>query len=208
MVPPARYSPAYMSEPIDAIAALFAGEGMREYFGEPVSVGVHMLQTAALAESSGAPDHLVAAALLHDIGHVRGVQIAHILLSGTTDRHEEVGAGWLSAWFPAEVIEPVRLHEAARRYLCVVDENYLSSLSRESACTLRKQGGPMTTREARAFEQLPYAQAAIAVRRWDEAAKDPTARTPEFDHFRPVLERVLASSACDAEPGWQRPAQR
>jgi gamma-butyrobetaine dioxygenase len=184
-----------MTDPIDAIAALFAGEGMREYFGEAVSVGVHMLQAATLAENSGAPDHLVAAALLHDIGHVRGVQIAHILLSGTTDRHEEVGAGWLSAWFPAEVIEPVRLHVAAKRYLCAVEQDYLASLSRESACTLRRQGGPMSSREVREFEQSPHAQAAIAVRRWDEAAKDPAAQTPDFDHFRPVLERVLASSA-------------
>jgi gamma-butyrobetaine dioxygenase len=57
--------------------------------------------------------------------------------------------------------------------------------------TLGVQGGPMTGAEAREFEALPYAADAVAVRRWDDRAKDPEAATPDFAHFRPLLERLL-----------------
>ena len=186
-----------MNDPIDEIAGLFSGDGMRNYFGEAVSVSVHMLQAAALAEADGAGDHLVAAALLHDIGHVRGVLSGHDLMSGAPDdrhgddRHEETGATWLAQWFPGEVTEPVRLHVAAKRYLCAVDPEYRSRLSPASVSTLEVQGGPMTAEQAHTFASLASAEDAIAVRRWDEAAKDPAAATPDFDHFRPMLQRLL-----------------
>lgn len=180
---------------IDTLAALFANEGSREYFGEAVSVSTHMLQAGALAEAASAPDRLVAAALLHDVGHFRGILTGADLMAGRDNRHEETGADWLSQWLPVEVTEPVRLHVPAKRYLCCVDAEYFARLSPASVYTLGVQGGLMTPDEARAFEAMPYAADAIAVRRWDEAAKDPLAPTPEFEHFRPVLERLLRQAA-------------
>jgi len=170
-------------DPVDAVAALFEERGRREYFGEVVSVSTHMLQTAALAARAGAPDALIVAALLHDVGHLLSTQ------SGD-DRHEQTGAEWLSDWLPAEVTEPIRLHVAAKRYLCAADAEYVSGLSAASAQSLELQGGPMNGDELRQFETLLYAADAVAVRRWDDLAKDPTAATPPFDDFRPLLRRL------------------
>ena len=163
---------------VEAIGELFAGPGARDYLGEPVSIGEHMRQAGALAEAAGAEPALVAAALLHDVGHLR---------SETEDRHGEAGAGWLSQWFSPAVTEPVRLHVAAKRYLCAADAGYFGLLSAESVRTLSLQGGPMTAAEAAAFGELPHAQDAVAVRRWDDQAKDPEITPPPFAHFAPLL---------------------
>jgi gamma-butyrobetaine dioxygenase len=178
--------------PIDVIASLFDQEGQREYFGEAVSVSTHMLQAAALAELAGSPDALVAAALLHDIGHLRTLGSA-----AGDPRHEEVGAAWLAQWLPASVTEPVRLHVAAKRYLCAAEPGYLERLSPASVQSLAVQGGPMSGDEVRAFRQQRFIEDAVAVRRWDDAAKDPAAPTPQFEHFRPLLARFLSSFATD-----------
>ncbi len=175
---------------IDIIGELFDGEGARAYQGEEVTLAAHMRQAGALAEAAGAPPAQVAAALLHDVGHVcqaggRGQT------EGTENRHGETGAAWLSQWFPAEVTEPVRLHVAAKRYLCAVVPGYSGRLSAASAHTLSVQGGPMNAGEVAEFETMPYASAAVAVRRWDEAAKESAAGVPAFDHFRPLLTGLL-----------------
>ncbi|MGF1428925.1 2-trimethylaminoethylphosphonate dioxygenase [Kitasatospora sp. LaBMicrA B282] len=177
---------------LDELAALFAGEGAAEYLGEAVTQAEHMLQAAALAERAGAPDHLVAAALLHDVGHFHGVVTGRQLMLGEDNRHSDTGADWLARWFGPAVTEPIRLHVAAKRYLCTVEPAYRAQLSEASEYTLKVQGGPMTAERAAAFAELPGAADAVAVRRWDDQAKDPDTATPSFDHFRPLLECLLA----------------
>jgi gamma-butyrobetaine dioxygenase len=177
-------------ESIDTLRDLFASRGDAEYLGERVSVAAHMLQAGALAEAAGASEHLVAAALLHDLGH---------LVSPTSResdaRHEESGAEWLlELGFPLAVTQPVRLHVAAKRYLCAVEPTYLQALSPASRRSLALQGGPMSAWESEAFALQEYAGAAVAVRRWDEAAKDPSATTPAFEHFQTMLNRILRGS--------------
>jgi gamma-butyrobetaine dioxygenase len=167
---------------IDTIGELFAGPGARDYLGEPVTIGEHLLQAGALAEAAGADAALVAAALLHDVGHLRRE-------AGLG--HGEAGARWLSQWFGQAVTEPVRLHVAAKRYLCAVEPGYSGLLSAESVRSLALQGGPMTAAEAAAFEATPHAQDAVAVRRWDDQAKDPAVSAPPFAHFAPLLEALL-----------------
>jgi gamma-butyrobetaine dioxygenase len=179
---------------------VFAGEGLRSYLGEEVSIATHMLQAGALAESAGAPDYLVAAALLHDVGHFDeiGARQTDVQRREPMDyRHQDTGADWLAQWFPRNVTEPVRLHVMAKRYLCTIQPGYFDRLSPASVHTLALQGGPLTEDEARAFERLPDARAAVAVRRWDEAAKDPTLATPAFDHFRPLLLQLAAPGDSD-----------
>ena len=183
-----------MSDAVEIIANLFTHEGEREYFGEAVTQATHMLQAAGLAEAEGAGDYLIAAALLHDVGHFRGLSSGHDLMAGTDNRHEETGAAWLAQWFPPEVTEPVRLHVPAKRYLCAVDPDYFGKLSEASVFTLKVQGGPMSSSEVIAFEKEQFAQDAVAVRKWDEAAKDPNAATPDFEHFRPLLEGLVTGS--------------
>ena len=182
--------------PIDHLVELFAGDGLDSYLGEEVSIATHMLQAAALAESAGADACLVAASLLHDVGHFteigRGRTDAQHLES-TDHRDQESGADWLAQWFPADVSEPVRLHVMAKRYLCAVEPGYLGKLSPASVHTLSPQGGPLTAADARAFERLPHALAAVSVRRWDDAAKDPAVTPPPFEHFRPLLSALAFS---------------
>jgi phosphonate degradation associated HDIG domain protein len=187
------------ASPADRIAALFRSDGAADYLGEPVTVAQHLLQAAALAEAAGAPAALVAAALLHDVGHLRGAdsladetrRSGRELMAGTDNRHGERGAAWLARWFPAAVTEPVRLHVAAKRYLCATEPAYFALLSPASVYTLSVQGGPMTAAEAREFEAEPHAADAIAVRRWDDAAKDPAADVPGIDRYRPLLAGLL-----------------
>ena len=167
---------------IDAIAELFAGPGARDYLGEAVTIGEHMRQAGALAEAAEAAAPLVAAALLHDIGHLR---------SETDARHGPAGGQWLSQWFGPAVTEPVRLHVAAKRYLCAAEPGYSGLLSAESVRTLARQGGPMTPDQVTAFEALPYARDAVAVRRWDDEAKDPAASPPAFGYYKSLLRRLL-----------------
>jgi gamma-butyrobetaine dioxygenase len=176
---------------VTVLAGLFASEGAGEYLGEPVSQAAHMLQAAVLAEREEAGDALIAAALLHDVGHFAGTLNGHDLMRGTDNRHAESGASWLARWFGEDVTEPVRLHVAAKRYLCATEPGYAAVLSPASVHTLRVQGGLMQGAELAQFRANPHSAAAIRVRRWDDAAKDPQAPVPPFDHFAGVL-RALA----------------
>jgi gamma-butyrobetaine dioxygenase len=185
--------------PVDRLAELFTSEGAADYLGEPVTVAQHLLQAGALAAAAGAPDALVAAALLHDTGHLRGADpladeqqlSGRELMGGTDNDHGERGAAWLARWFGPAVTEPVRLHVAAKRYLCATEPSYFGLLSPASVYTLTLQGGPMTDAEAAAFAAGPHAAEAVAVRRWDDAAKDPAADVPGFAWFRRLLEGLL-----------------
>ncbi|MHA6763732.1 phosphonate degradation HD-domain oxygenase [Streptacidiphilus sp. PAMC 29251] len=186
---------------LTALADLFAGAGAAEYFGEEVTQAAHMLQTAALAEAAGAPAPLVAAALLHDVGHFEALTRAQgglsgdALMAGTDNRHSHTGADWLAQWFGPEVTEPVRLHVAAKRYLCAVEPGYFGRLSDASIQTLRVQGGPMTQDQATAFESGPHAADAVRLRRWDEQAKDPLLTAPPLAHYLPLLAGLLPASS-------------
>ena len=182
-----------MTDPVTIITDLFDSEGAADYLGEPVTQAAHMLQAAALAERDGAPAALVAAALLHDVGHFTVTVTGRDLMRGTDNRHSEQGANWLARWFGPDVTEPVRLHVDAKRYLCATEPGYLDQLSPASVYTLGVQGGPMAGAERAAFEARPHAAAACRVRRWDDAAKDPAAGHPPLGHFVPLLRGLLTS---------------
>ena len=115
----------------------------------------------------------------------------HGLMAGIDNDHGARGTAWLARWFPPSVTGPVRLHVAAKRYLCAVEPAYFALLSPASVCTLSVQGGPMTDAEAVGFAAAFYAADAVAVRRWDGAAMDPAADVPGFDAYRPLLEGLL-----------------
>ncbi|MFE9868018.1 TauD/TfdA family dioxygenase [Streptomyces sp. NPDC005506] len=179
------------ADTLEPLAQLFAGPGSAEYLGESVSMAEHMLQAGARAEADGAPPHLVAGALLHDVGHFAGAVTGHELMSGTDNRHSHSGADLLARWFGPAVTDPVRLHVAAKRYLCAVEPGYHNRLSEASQYTLRVQGGVMSPAQVAQFAALPGAADAVAVRRWDDEAKDPDAPTPPFEHFLPLLTALL-----------------
>ena len=102
----------------------------------------HALQSAWLAERDGHPPALIAAALMHDIGHLVHDLGENPAAEGVDDRHEDLGHAWLTQYFGPEVTEPVRLHVAAKRYLCATEADYFGKLSPDSVLSLSLQGGP------------------------------------------------------------------
>lgn len=183
-----------MSESVvDLIFEAFRSNGAAAYLGEPVTLKEHMLQTAVAAELEGADDDLVAAALLHDLGHLLHDEDEDAARHGIDTEHEEVGYRFLEQHFPPSVVEPVRLHVAAKRYLCAVQRSYLDALSPASILSLELQGGPMSPSEVAEFERNPHHEAACRLRRWDDIGKDPEAPVPGLEHYRRVLEAVVLS---------------
>ena len=177
----------------DEIFAIFASRGAGTYFGEAVTQTEHALQAAYFARRDAAPPPLVIAALLHDIGHLV-VPVPDDLADWTHDaRHEETGAAWLARIFPAPVFEPVRLHVAAKRYLCATSQNYLSQLSHASVATLKLQGGPMSASEAAQFEAEPFWRDAVEVRHCDDRGKMIGLSTPGLEQYRAMIEELAAA---------------
>jgi len=175
---------------VDEIIGLFERRGGDAYFGEPVSQLEHALQTAFQAEQEGAPNALIAAALLHDIGHLLHKLPEDIADRGVDGRHEQVGAMWLARYFPAAVTEPIRLHVAAKRYLCSIDTEYKRQLSAASIQSLALQGGPMSDDEVREFEASAYAHEGLRLRQWDDRAKVVELKTPGLPQYQSLFEKL------------------
>jgi [1-hydroxy-2-(trimethylamino)ethyl]phosphonate dioxygenase len=179
---------------VDDLLELLSAQGKEAYFGEPVSVLEHCLQCAHFAEQSHASPSTIAAALLHDVGHMLHGLPEDIAEYGVDGAHEEVAARYLTKWFGEDVTETVRLHVAAKRYLCATDPTYIMQLSPASIESLQLQGGPMCDEEVAAFEALPNASVAVQLRRWDEQAKIPDLEVPGLEHYRPILLQVSVLS--------------
>lgn len=171
-----------MTLDLNQLKQLLQTRGAEQYTGEPVSHLEHARQTAAFAQRSGATPSLVAAALLHDIGHLLSGLSGTPSAQGHDDRHEVIAAEALSRLFAAEVTGPIRLHVAAKRRLCV-EARYLKALSEDSLRSLTLQGGVFAPKEAAAFDATPHAQAALQLRRWDDAAKRPGVEVGSLDDY-------------------------
>ncbi|WP_031293100.1 phosphonate degradation HD-domain oxygenase [Leptolyngbya sp. Heron Island J] len=178
---------------LNQILDLYRHRGQAQYGGEAVSQLEHALQCATLAQDNGESSELIAACLLHDLGHL----VHHLgddpALLGIDDRHEYRAVPVLETLFPETVTTPIRLHVAAKRYLCAVNNNYWASLSPASKLSLELQGGIFSKSMADAFIQQPNADNAVKLRRWDDLAKVEKLKTPDLDYFQPILE-----AACKA----------
>ncbi|SFM34875.1 HD domain-containing protein [Marinobacter zhejiangensis] len=178
---------------VDFIEGIFQRRGSDAYLGESVTMAEHMLQAAWCAEQDGGTPEMIAAALLHDLGHFTSEIPEDRLMKGTDNFHQEAGARFLERFFPDEVVEPIRQHVAAKRYLCAVDPDYFGKLSDASVYTLELQGGPMSADEVAAFERNPHLDSCIRVRLWDDQGKDPDMPHPGFKRYRPLLESLIVA---------------
>jgi phosphonate degradation associated HDIG domain protein len=169
------------------IAAIIDGKGHHDYGLSAVNQRAHALQAAWLAEKDGHGPALITACLLHDIGHMVHDLGEDPAAAGIDDQHEALGAAWLTRWFGPDVTEPIRLHVAAKRYLCATESDYFSKLSSDSVRSLALQGGPMSAAEVAAWRTNPHAEAAIILRRADEGAKVRGLETPPLLHFLPFV---------------------
>lgn len=153
------------------IVEIFESASAEEYLGEDITLVEHMIQTAELAREAHAPSWLVVAALLHDIGHILLPNAAEAQDGGIDLHHDEVGARWIAKRFPNNVVEAVRLHVDAKKYLVSTDQSYFDLLSEASKRTLEIQGGIFSKEEAEQFINRKFAREAILLRLWDDAGK-------------------------------------
>lgn len=188
-------------ERANSLLAWLERAGGRGYIGEPVSQLEHALQCAASADRARAPEEAVLAALFHDVGHLCGAGGPEMEGLGVVG-HEKIGARLLlDAGCSSGLAELVENHVAAKRYLCFRDAAYFEKLSDASRGTLVFQGGPMSDVEARQFESKPNFRSILALRSWDEQAKDPGADSPGLGSYRERLRvhleaRQRERSAC------------
>lgn len=181
-----------IQDPLDYLFGLFDRLGSDGYYGEAISQTEHALQTALAAERGGAEDATVAAGLLHDIGHLLDNKGEEGRLQEVDRYHEQIGARWLARFFPPAVTEPIRLHVDAKRYLCATEPDYQQNLSGASTQSLALQGGVMSDLEAEVFAANPFAASAIALRSWDDQAKQVGVTLPDLTTYRPLLRSLLS----------------
>lgn len=173
------------------IADIFLRRGADSYLGEDVTMSEHMLQAALLAEQAGAKDETIASALLHDIGHYTNEFPEDALEQDIDNHHDTAGAAVLKPYFPSIVTDCVLHHVSAKRYLCAIDPSYFDGLSAASVHTLKLQGGPMNEADVTAFQTKPHLDEIIKVRVWDDLAKIIGVETPPFEHYAPILQKVV-----------------
>jgi predicted HD phosphohydrolase len=177
---------------VDRVAELFLLHGHRLHASGPdgsVTALAHALQCAQLAEWAHAAPALVAAAFLHDVGHF----VAHEPASSPfDDLHEIRAVGLLSEEFGSAVVEPIRLHVQAKRFLLATEPGYSQHLSAGSKRSLLRQGGPMAQEEAEVFVALPGSAEAVQLRRWDDLAREPGKRTPPLAYYLDMLAELHA----------------
>ena len=171
---------------LEEISRLLEAKGQRQYGREAVSQLAHALQCAQLAEEAGETPETIVAALLHDLGHLLAPESAGEAAKAQQQRddlHQYIALPFLRGLFAPAVLEPMRLHVDAKRYLCAAEPAYWDTLSPASKRSLELQGGIYTDEEAQRFMAQPFAAEAVRLRRYDDAAKVPDKRTPALAHF-------------------------
>jgi len=178
---------------IRQIFDLYENYGQHEY-GESVTMLMHMMQAALIAESTGFDDEMILAAFLHDIGHF--FENAPQMGGLGSRAHDDLGSAFLlECGFPERLAQLVGSHVAAKRYLTWSDSAYYDTLSEASKQTLEYQGGPMTEEEAQAFRNDPLFQQYIQLRIWDDMGKetDMTVKAEDLERMRAKMLAYLVA---------------
>jgi predicted HD phosphohydrolase len=177
---------------VESILNLYARFGA-DHYGEDVTQVEHALQCAAHARRDAANEVLVVAALLHDVGHLVAPARGPAWRDDVDDdHHEALGAQALTRLFGPDVAAPVALHVTAKRWRCTVDPDYHEGLSAASTASLLAQGGLLAPSDRARFEAHPSFGPAVALRGWDDEAKDPSVECGAMEDYRPLLVRLAA----------------
>ncbi len=148
----------------------------------------HALQCAELARKNGATDERSRASCTCCTATK---SFAILGDKGIDDLHELLGEKFLGQHFKLAAVQPVKLHVQAKRYLCATEEGYYEALSNSSKVSLEFQGGIMSPSEMEVFEKNEFYNEAVALRRWDDLAKDPNLVSPPISTFVPSIELAL-----------------
>lgn len=183
-----------MSMTLDELTALLERRGESQYGKEAVSQLAHALQCAHLAEQAGETPATIVASLLHDVGHLIAAEreARDEPADGRDDLHQFIALPFLRGLFPDAVLEPIRLHVDAKRYLCQAEPAYWASLSPASRHSLELQGGIFSLGEAAAFLAQPFAQEAVRLRRYDDLAKTAGLAVPGLAHYHHYLTQAAS----------------
>ena len=160
------------------------------YIGENVTIAEHMIQSAMMAEKSKSNNNLVCACLLHDYGHFILDNPDELVRKKQDGKHEEIGYEYLKKFFKKEIVEPIKHHVIAKRYLAR-DKKYFDRLSEASVVSLELQGGVLDTKEAKLFESQEFFKEAIMLRKFDEAAKKVGVKIKDIIQYKDLLKASL-----------------
>ena len=182
-----------MSLTLNEVVDLLQRRGHQQYGMEAISQLEHALQCADMAQQAGETPETIVAALLHDMGHLlaaeRDGQSEHD--TSKDDLHQYIALPFLRTLFPDAVLEPIRLHVDAKRYLCLMDSGYWAELSPASKHSLEQQGGVFSEQQAEVFMQQNFAAEAVRLRRYDDLAKVPAKVVPDLSHYAEHLQQVV-----------------
>ena len=160
------------------------------YIGEKVTMTEHMIQSAMLAEKNNCSSSLICASLLHDYGHFILDDPDKLVNQKEDGKHEDVAYRYLKKFFKKNVVEPIRIHVKAKRYLAR-NQKYYQILSQASKVSLHLQGGAMNEEETEEFEKEKFFDDAIKLRKFDEAAKKTGVKMKDINNYKNLLSSNL-----------------
>ena len=160
------------------------------YIGEKITMSEHMIQSAMLAEKTKVNDDLICSCLLHDYGHFIIDDPDKLVKNDKDGEHESIGYEYLKNFFKKEIVEPIKYHVLAKRYLAR-DKKYFNFLSDASKISLRLQGGALNDKESKKFEKKNYFKNSVLVRKFDESAKKTGLKMKTIDDYKSLLNSKL-----------------
>ena len=160
------------------------------YIGEKLTMSEHMIQSAMLAEKAKCNDNLICSCLLHDYGHFLIENPDSLVINDKDGKHESIGYEYLKKFFKKEIVEPIKYHVLAKRYLAR-DKKYFNNLSDASKISLKLQGGLLNNEESTEFEKQSYFKSAILLRKFDEAAKRTDVKMKTIQDYQNLLSSKL-----------------
>jgi predicted HD phosphohydrolase len=160
------------------------------YIGEKITISEHMIQTAMIAEKAKCNDDLICSCLLHDYGHFIIEDPDELVKNNKDGNHESIGFEYLKNFFKEQVVEPIKYHVLAKRYLAR-NKKYYNHLSDASKISLKLQGGILNKKESNQFEKISYFKSAIKLRKFDELAKKTNIKIKSINDYKDLLNSQL-----------------
>ena len=160
------------------------------YIGEKVTISEHMIQSAMIAENAKSSSNLICSCLLHDYGHFILKDPDELVRKKIDGKHEDIGYEYLKKFFNKEVVEPIKYHVLAKRYLAR-ERKYFNSLSEASKISLKLQGGVLNKDKSKEFEKKDFFKNSIKLRKFDEIAKRTNIKMKSIVEYKDLLSSQL-----------------